>query len=113
MLNFVLVIEPTRSCLCGPEGRNEDAGSRGEGGELACPGGGIAGDEVGEFGWGRATGDWRGAAGNSVDAGYSGIGNKAGEYMGALSVTRLSSSSRPGVSLFGKFPDKWIEELSL
>jgi hypothetical protein len=104
MLDFVLVLEPACGCSCGSEGRKEDAWGRREGGELACPGGGIARDEVGEFGWGRAASSWRGAAGDGVDAGYIGIRNKAGEDMGALSVMRLSSSSSSG--MFGKFADE-------
>lgn len=93
MLDLVLVIEPACGCLCGRKGREENAGGRAEGGELACPGGGIAGDEVGELGWGLATSGGRGAAGDGVHASYSRIRNKAGEDMGALSVMRLSSGS--------------------
>lgn len=104
MLDFVLVLEPAYGCSCGSKGRKEDTGGWGEGGELACPGGGIARDEVGEFGWGRAARGWRGATGDSVHAGYSGVGDKAGEDMGALSVIRLKSGSRPG--MFGKFADE-------
>lgn len=101
MLDFVLVLKSACGCSCGSEGGKEDTGGRGEGRELACPGGGIARHEVGEFGWGRAASSWRSATGDGVNAGYSGVGDKAGEDMGALSVIRLSSGSRPG--MFGKF----------
>ena len=90
MLDFVLVLEPACGCSCGPEGGKEDAGGWCEGGELAGPGGGITRDEVGEFGWGSAASGWGSAAGECVDAGYSGVGNKAGEDMGALSLRDLA-----------------------
>ena len=103
MLDFVLVFEPACGCFCGSERGKEDAGGRAQGGELARPGGGIARDKVGEFGWGRAASGGRGTAGDGVHASYSRIGNKAGEDLRALPVLRFSSSSSLGMLALGRF----------